>query len=86
MPIWLGSDITYIGFSQFLVRIFPLYIKFKGGKAVATSVGYLFTSNLLLIFVEIFLIILFTEYHDISSILAVLFAAISSFLKYQFYY
>ena len=34
LPIWLGSDIhpIFIGVFAILGHVFPLYIKFKGGK------------------------------------------------------
>lgn len=84
LPIWLGSDIhpIFIGVFAILGHVFPLYIKFKGGKAVATSAGVALALHpiFLLIFVGGFLIILFTtSIVSISSILAVLFAAIGSF-------
>ncbi|HIZ71465.1 MAG TPA: glycerol-3-phosphate 1-O-acyltransferase PlsY [Candidatus Atopostipes pullistercoris] len=84
LPIWLGSDIhpIFIGVFAILGHVFPLYIKFKGGKAVATSAGVALALHpiFLLIFVGVFLIILFTtSIVSISSILAVLFAAIGSF-------
>src|SRR5699024_3610369 len=84
LPIWLGSDIhpIFIGVFAILGHVFPLYIKFKGGKAVATSAGVALALHpiFLLIFVGVFLIILFTtSIVSISSILAVLFAVIGSF-------
>ena len=85
LPIWLGSDIhpIYIGLFAILGHVFPLYIKFKGGKAVATSAGVALALHpiFLLVFVGVFLVILFTtSIVSISSILAVIFAAIGSLI------
>lgn len=84
LPIWLGTDIhpIFIGVFAIIGHVFPLYINFKGGKAVATSAGVALALHpiFLLIFVGVFLGILFlTSMVSISSILAVLFAAIGSF-------
>lgn len=84
LPIWFESDIhpMFIGIFAILGHVFPLYIKFKGGKAVATSAGVALAAHpvFLLIFLSIFLIILFTtSMVSISSILAVVFAAIGTF-------
>lgn len=84
IPIWLGTDIhpIFIGVFAIIGHIFPLYIKFKGGKAVATSAGVALALHpiFLFIFVGVFLAILFTTSTvSIASILAVFFAAIGSF-------
>lgn len=84
LPIWFGSDIhpMFIGVFAILGHVFSLYIKFKGGKAVATSAGVALAVHplFLLIFLSMFLIILFTtSMVSISSILAVVFAAIGTF-------
>lgn len=84
LPIWLGTDIhpIFIGVFAIIGHVFPLYINFKGGKAVATSAGVALALHpiFLLIFVGVFLGILFlTSMVSISSILAVLFAAMGSF-------
>lgn len=84
LPIWFESDIhpMFIGIFAILGHVFPLYIKFKGGKAVATSAGVALAVHplFLLIFLSMFLIILFTtSMVSISSILAVVFAAIGTF-------
>lgn len=84
LPIWFESDIhpMFIGIFAILGHVFSLYIKFKGGKAVATSAGVALAVHplFLLIFLSMFLIILFTtSMVSISSILAVVFAAIGTF-------
>ena len=56
-------DISYIGLASIIGHIFPIFYKFKGGKAVATLVGIMFGFNWIFgtLFVIIWLIIIFNN-------------------------
>lgn len=85
IPIYLGTNIhpVFIGIFAILGHIYPIYIKFKGGKAVATTAGVVLAIQpvYVLVFIGVFLIILLTTSTvSLASMGAVLLAAIFSFL------
>ena len=85
--IYISSLLIFIG------HVFPVWLKFKGGKGVATYLGILFCLNytLAIIFIVVWLIIfLISKYSSLSSLLASLIIPIYQFIfvgesNYYFY-
>ena len=82
------TDLIYLSsLAAFLGHIFPVWLKFKGGKGVATYLGIIFvlSFNLGVIFcVSWILISIVSKYSSLSSILSTMIVFIVSFFNNNF--
>lgn len=93
LPVVLGSLIfslptsLFIGICSVLGHNFPVFLKFKGGKGVATSFGVLMAVLPLMSFVAIsifILVVLIFKYVSLGSVVAA--AWVGVYCSYMFYY
>ena len=75
------------GLMAFLGHIFPVWLKFKGGKGIATYLGIIFALSLklgLFFCVSWILIAFITKYSSLSAIVSTLIIFLISFLEKNF--
>ncbi|WP_125566179.1 glycerol-3-phosphate 1-O-acyltransferase PlsY [Companilactobacillus insicii] len=84
MPVFFGLNhhwILFIGIFAVIGHVFSIFLKFRGGKAVATSAGILLAYNPLLFaicFIFLATIVYVTSMVSVASLTTVLFFAIAS--------
>ena len=84
---YFPSLIYLSGLMALLGHIFPVWLKFKGGKGIATYLGIIFALSLklgLFFCVSWILIALITKYSSLSSIISTLIIFLISFLENSF--
>ncbi|GEL66344.1 glycerol-3-phosphate 1-O-acyltransferase PlsY [Marinilactibacillus psychrotolerans] len=83
LPMWLGSDVhpMVVGLFAVIGHVYPIFAKFKGGKAVATSAGIALGAQpiFLLCLAVLWGAVLYTSSMvSLASIIAVIIGAIAS--------
>lgn len=87
-PFIINGDSLYTlyGLAAIIGHCFPVYIKFKGGKAVATSLGVLFAVAPWTAVVALFafiITVLVSGFVSLSSTVATFLAVVSAFIIYN---
>jgi len=90
IPVYLtikfSNELAYIaGISAFIGHIFPIWLKFKGGKGIATFIGIISGISLISGFVFILswlLVAIVTKKSSIASLLSCLIANIFIYVNY----
>ncbi|KEC55058.1 glycerol-3-phosphate 1-O-acyltransferase PlsY [Bartonella koehlerae] len=88
-PIENNIIISLAGFSAFLGHLFPVWLKFKGGKGVATYLGVClgFYWPAAIAFITAWIVFFFiTRYSSLSAIIAVIITPIFVYFSYPYLY
>ncbi|WP_455475367.1 glycerol-3-phosphate 1-O-acyltransferase PlsY [Bartonella sp. B17] len=86
-PIENNIIITLAGFLAFWGHLFPIWLKFKGGKGVATYLGVclgLYWPSAIVFAVVWIAFFLFTRYSSLSSLIAVIITPIFVYFFYPY--
>ena len=84
---YFPSLIYLSGLMAFLGHIFPVWLKFKGGKGIATYLGIIFALSLklgLFFCVSWLIVVLITKYSSLSSIVSALIIFLVSLFESNF--
>jgi glycerol-3-phosphate acyltransferase PlsY len=90
-PLILNGESLYAlyGLMAVVGHCYPVYLKFKGGKAVATSLGVLLAVapfSALSAVIAFIICVFLTGYVSLSSTVATLVAVLTSFIIYAIFY
>lgn len=87
-PLAISGESLYVlyGIAAVFGHVFPIFLKFKGGKAVATSFGVLLATtpfSALIVVITFAIIVILTGYVSLGSSIGALMAIPASFIIYQ---
>ena len=74
---WAGDAVAWAslaGLAAFLGHLYPVFFRFKGGKGVATAVGFLFGLEPALCLATFLIVVYFSRYVSLASVVAAVFA------------
>ncbi|EJF77934.1 G3P acyltransferase [Candidatus Bartonella washoeensis] len=88
-PIENNLIVFLAGFFTFLGHLFPIWLKFKGGKGVATYLGVClgFYWPAAIVFIIVWMLFfLLTRYSSLSALIAVIVTPIFVYFSYPYFY